>query len=620
MSVDICKARIFDKGIRPMGRDKESFKKNDVQNLFSRSHKESLNIDALALVRATNIQPIIGDDGSVFLDTGINGNRPVEKGFRTSLHFTLNHHVTSNSGGNWGASKYVVIAGFRETHEKNMAAKTGHHFIDSVQSVQLGALQPIDTFYMLGWGAKMELPNALVVSPDISGDGASLGGEALYKIDDRNTVYKAGDYTTDDLNKVLENCDLLVSINEYFDDIQKAEGKDNRKTIDKAEYEKIKKIASENKGAALRGLLQKVGHETALVAAIESSMMEAVKREATNRTLEAHGYPVQSGDSTDWRMSPHYISIAHDDLKQIGREMRAKYGYMRHSDTGLGWLGGRFDNAVSNFVREVRAKRENSGNDARAYPFFHPDFDWQIADVWESLHQKLHDPAFNLSTKFAAVRYIEKHTGMNVLQAMPDCPWRDVNGVPWYENGVKKAPHITNLHAYRDFVGKEEYEKYKETYEYNKYVKNHRFEKDSNRYKLRYFVRDLHLEIRYDLENKGLENTDMFRTVDNVCAQSHGLREKINPRQRLRQRDYNAIKRALAGFPCSAPLSEEKTREANKALQPILDKIGKTPQEIRQQAAFCHAHKREQISSMPTKNNTTQGQPSRRPTFHRLGM
>ena len=57
----------------------------NIRDIFDEN--DALNLAAVAFVHATKFEPCFEENGSVLLGTGLNEGRPVEKGFRTSVHF-----------------------------------------------------------------------------------------------------------------------------------------------------------------------------------------------------------------------------------------------------------------------------------------------------------------------------------------------------------------------------------------------------------------------------------------------------------------------------------------------------------------------------------------------------
>ncbi|MFA6279628.1 MAG: hypothetical protein WC612_02385 [Bdellovibrionales bacterium] len=285
-----------------------------------------LNLAAVALVRATNIFPVMDKNGSVFFDTGINGERPKEKGFRNSVHFALNHHVQANNGGDWADAPYVIIAGFEETHRPIQEKMSKAGLADrTMEGIHLGAFNPLDTWFCLGYDAKLELPHAAVVAPQSHDTRTShtwpkLNDNELFKIEGNRTTYKRTNYTTNDFLSVMEKSAAFMGLLSY-------------NGIEEKTVHEIANLARQETGFKLNTVLRQAGYGSEAIAVLNGILRYQIKDLATIHTMEAKGYPFMRTSGHNWQG----VSIDSAEDKTIDKtahELGAIFGaerYHRHT-------------------------------------------------------------------------------------------------------------------------------------------------------------------------------------------------------------------------------------------------------------------------------------------------
>ncbi|MFZ4514806.1 MAG: hypothetical protein ACOYN3_00645 [Acidimicrobiia bacterium] len=131
-----------------------------------------------AVVHATRFAPERDASGAVIL-------RPTfaATGYgRSSLHFTLNHVVSSHLYGQWDDAGYVILAKLPDVIAANGRPEN---------------LFGVDTWWTCNPGETLRIPNAVVVRGDL--DAPLFGQEVRNEI-----VYKSGNYTDEDLAHLQE--------------------------------------------------------------------------------------------------------------------------------------------------------------------------------------------------------------------------------------------------------------------------------------------------------------------------------------------------------------------------------------------------------------------------------
>lgn len=133
------------------------------------------NLDRLALVHVTRYKPKKTKSGSFCLEslaTATNLDFP-----RNTLHFTINHHVSSHSAGGWDDAQYVLVVPFNEMIQKN--------------GKPMG-LSSVDTFFETGLNENLELPKGTCL---IEPSDKKLPENVLFITRKNRTIYKTKNFT-----------------------------------------------------------------------------------------------------------------------------------------------------------------------------------------------------------------------------------------------------------------------------------------------------------------------------------------------------------------------------------------------------------------------------------------
>ncbi len=295
-----------------------------------------LNMQALALVRVTDICPQIEADGAVNISPGTADR---ENTFRNTLHFALNHHVEAHAC-SWDNKPFAIIAGFAKTHKINQdrlqsMGQIGADFEGSV----LRSLNPVDTWWSVGLEGKLQLPDATIVMPDTH-DGLTrlLPTDGLCKADGAITIYKADDYTCRDLETVLNNEKLRSS---FVENVCAA-----------GDMQLMRAELSRNSDLPVGDHLEHIGLKD-MTGSVNSFLCQTAKKLAVNETLVARGYPVQEANKDYW-LSARFGS---EELKQIasaGKELGAEFeGGTYHMNTA----DSHFENSITMLLRKDKAER-----------------------------------------------------------------------------------------------------------------------------------------------------------------------------------------------------------------------------------------------------------------------
>ena len=80
--------------------------------------------EELMIVHATDYFPKGGEIRTSRNSNVIQGNEEYGKNFshRNTLHFSLNHRVTANDGGDWSDMKYIIMMPFKDLDKTNLAS------------------------------------------------------------------------------------------------------------------------------------------------------------------------------------------------------------------------------------------------------------------------------------------------------------------------------------------------------------------------------------------------------------------------------------------------------------------------------------------------------------------
>ncbi len=142
-----------------------------------------MNSDGLALVHSTRYKPVINEDGSVTLPSTYVATEGREA--RNTVHFALNHKVSSHLQGAWGDSDYAIIAPFSAVMR---------------QEGPPAMLMPSDTFWTTNATDPLTLPQATVVMP------GPADMKDLVTFDGNIVRYKTGGFTDVDEHLIAYEC------------------------------------------------------------------------------------------------------------------------------------------------------------------------------------------------------------------------------------------------------------------------------------------------------------------------------------------------------------------------------------------------------------------------------
>jgi|GEM_PF-1469455 len=351
-----------------------------------------VNTGALALVRVTNVFPQIDADGTVYLDTGLKEKRALKSGFRNTLHFSLNHHVESHAAGNWKASSIVVVAPFDEAY-KNMQAKTTRQGLAdrTMEGVSLGSLHPVDTWFELGYEAKLALPNASVILPEtndsrIKGQWPKLREGELFRIEGNRTTYKSAAYTTNDFMTVMKDTSAL-----------KDQGR-----LTPAQIQGIVKCVREEPNAKLGAVLRQAGYDRPVVDSVYQTMFTKTKEMATEATLRAKGFepkPQWKAQAHSWSGDTPQFEKA---LEATATSLGARYGAAQfHAYTPHSHLEDRINEFVAAHLADPKVvpsslKRYQSASGV------------DCEETYASrMQEALNKPGIDSKTQIAALEYLK---------------------------------------------------------------------------------------------------------------------------------------------------------------------------------------------------------------------
>jgi hypothetical protein len=192
---------------------------------------------------------------------------------RATIHFTLNHTVTPNSGGSWNTRPYIILAPYEDTIKTN-----------NMKPVEVSWY---DTFFVPDPDKDLQIPaSARIVRPGSVPEGK------LFQITKKETIYKADDYSDEEIEEILSlmSKDDRIQYEHWFTGGQKHQDimGTNQETlahdIIAEDYTgRLKKIyeKTKDKRAFLIGLLEESRYEM---------LTQFVRNIATRMTMENMGY------------------------------------------------------------------------------------------------------------------------------------------------------------------------------------------------------------------------------------------------------------------------------------------------------------------------------------------
>ena len=129
-------------------------------------------------VHTTKYLPLVNKDGTQYIPT-----TAMATGFagapRNTVHFTLNHVVTSHGYGNWDATPYIIIAPYKSVVELNQnPAQVSAH----------------DTYWSVGVDTGFRLPqNSFVIK---------TSNDVLFSIGENVATYKTDNFTDEEIQQI----------------------------------------------------------------------------------------------------------------------------------------------------------------------------------------------------------------------------------------------------------------------------------------------------------------------------------------------------------------------------------------------------------------------------------
>ena len=192
---------------------------------------------------------------------------------RATIHFTLNHTVKPNSGGSWDTRPYVVLTPYDDTTK-----------INNMNPVEVSW---DDTFFVPDPEKDLQLPaSARIVRPGSVPEGK------LFQINGKETVYKADDYTNEEIEEILSLLPKEDRIQyEYW--LSGGEKHQEIKGISPETF--AQHIIAEDSTGRLKKIYDKTKDKKAfIIGLLEESryeiLIQFVRNIATHATMENMGY------------------------------------------------------------------------------------------------------------------------------------------------------------------------------------------------------------------------------------------------------------------------------------------------------------------------------------------
>ncbi|MCH7492680.1 hypothetical protein IID19_03790 [Patescibacteria group bacterium] len=283
---------------------------------------EQLNIDSLVAVHTTGYRPKKHGSGYSMESTfdGSKGDM-----LRNTVHFSMNHHVTSHMSGNWDHSPYVVLSPFSKMIEAN--GKPAN-------------INTVDTYFE-------QNPNQPVILPEgtfLVGPGAVESGE-LFKIEkDGSVKYTKDSIDLKDIAAIIDRLDaeklfgiessLITSIENSI----RHNIKIDDESLDK-DYEERYAVSYK-----VRDLLQQAWETNEWQAVLFEQFKEKGIEQAINDLIDSAGI----GEVLHAAERRQVIEAVHNairsDIKQMAVEATITHmGYENHSGGMWAWDKDSFD-------------------------------------------------------------------------------------------------------------------------------------------------------------------------------------------------------------------------------------------------------------------------------------
>lgn len=201
---------------------------------------------------------------------------------RATIHFTLNHTVTPNSGGNWNTRPYIVLTPYEDTIKAN-----------NMQPVEVSWH---DTFFVPDPEKDLQLPaSARIVRPGSVPEGK------LFQINGKETIYKADDYTDSEIKEILS---LLPKEDRIRYEHWLSGGAEHQEIMGTNPETLAQNIIAEDYSGRLKKIYDKTKDKKAfIIGLLEESRYEMltqfVRDIATRATMENMGYQKTNTDVAD---------------------------------------------------------------------------------------------------------------------------------------------------------------------------------------------------------------------------------------------------------------------------------------------------------------------------------
>lgn len=158
--------------------------------------KSSSRLEDFVMVHATNYLPY-ANSGKVYIRTRFDGSNEEEA--RTSVHFSLNHHVISHKQGHWEEQSNVLIGS-----AEGIVNLNGEPY----------SFRPEDTYYLLSPGNAVALPtSAVMVCPK---EELQAAGIPLQKI-----AYASKRFSTEELAEIAAEWNTIFGSQSRIKDVQR---------------------------------------------------------------------------------------------------------------------------------------------------------------------------------------------------------------------------------------------------------------------------------------------------------------------------------------------------------------------------------------------------------------
>ena len=306
------------------------------------SNDDYVPMESLCAVHVTAFMPARDDAGNLLICPRYQA--PGAKTYRDTVHFALNHHVSSHSWGSWDKSAYVVLASLKELRENNPHA-------------ELRSLYDVDTYFAVGPEGPLKVTNYHFIQPH------QKHREELFHTEGNITTYKNHGFRLKDLvdlrvehrstyNSIIEDWrekllpgtvqELDTKLYEFEDkrwlsSLHPNQNQAKPANIWGSEYEK------------LSDWLKDKGSKADDIATATHICVSRIKLCATKMAMKNLGFEYRQGGAQYWLDQSHDVSSRLTNTAKLQGIPNGRNLHQNTPDHG-------FESAITDLVHQIKTK------------------------------------------------------------------------------------------------------------------------------------------------------------------------------------------------------------------------------------------------------------------------